>query len=97
MKLTKVECEVIENSKSYQLVDEKNLIVAVVAGLSNSDNEKNATLFQNAPNMLELLDECRSAFIMLTLIDQSDVSSDMVNKIENMLKNLKNKYEKYNN
>jgi hypothetical protein len=55
MKLTKVEFEAIEGVKSYQLVNEANLIVGVTSGFGSKENEVTATLFENAPELLKAL------------------------------------------
>lgn len=86
MKLTKVEFEAIEGVKSYQLVNEADLIVGVVSGFGNLENEVIATLFENSPVMLDVLMECRSAFTMLGFIDKSNSSFELLDKIENVLK-----------
>ena len=57
MKLTKVEFEAIEGVKSYQLVNEANLIVGVTSGFGSKENEVTATLFENAPELLKALKE----------------------------------------
>lgn len=57
MKLTKVEFEAIEGVKSYQLVNEDNLIVGVTSGFGSKENEVTATLFENAPELLKALKE----------------------------------------
>jgi len=88
MKLTKVEFEAIEGVKSYQLVNEANLIVGVTSGFGSKENEVTATLFENAPVMLDVLMECRSAFIMLGLIDKSNLSNELLEKVENVLKSV---------
>jgi hypothetical protein len=88
MKLTKVEFEAIEGVKSYQLVNEANLIVGVTSGFGSKENEVTATLFENAPIMLDVLTECRSAFIMLGLIDKSNLSNELLEKVENVLKSV---------
>lgn len=58
MKLVKEERLLANGFNQFNLVDENNLIVGVVAGFSNEQNLKNATLFENAP---ELLKVCQNA------------------------------------
>jgi len=58
MKLTKVEFEAIEGVKSYQLVNDANLIVGVTSGFGSLENKVTATLFAASP---ELLNACKWA------------------------------------
>ena len=55
MKLHKEEIRLVNGFNQFNLVDERDLIVAVVAGFTNEQNLKNATLFEHAPEMLEML------------------------------------------
>lgn len=91
MKLQKVEFEVdqLPGVKSYQIVNDKNLILGIATGASSEENKAMAVLFENAPDMKELLMECRSSFAMLTLLDKSDLSSRMQKKVDELLKNMK--------
>jgi hypothetical protein len=55
MKLQKEERKLDNGFNRFNLVDENNLIVGVVAGFSNEQNLKNAILFENAPEMYTML------------------------------------------
>ena len=57
MKLHKEERLLANGFNQFNLVDENNLIVGVVAGFAPEQNLKNATLFENAPNLLEALED----------------------------------------
>jgi len=58
MKLQKEEIVLLNGFNQFNLVDENNLIVGVVSGFTNEQNLKNATLFENAT---ELLKVCQNA------------------------------------
>jgi hypothetical protein len=58
MKLQKEEIVLLNGFNQFNLVDEKGLIVGVVAGFTNEQNLQTATLFENAP---ELLKVCQNA------------------------------------
>ena len=53
MKLQKEERLLANGFNQFNLVDENNLIVGVVAGFSNEQNLKNAILLENAPELLK--------------------------------------------
>ncbi len=69
MKLHKKEFEAVPGIKSYQLVNDKGLIVGVTSGFSSSENKEMAILFENSFEMFELLKECRNAFSTSATID----------------------------
>lgn len=52
MSTLKIEEFVTDGRNSYQLVNQDNLIVAVVTGLSNEENTENAILFSQASEIL---------------------------------------------
>jgi len=62
MEFEKLEFEAISGFKSYQIRRKDNLIIAVVTGLSNNENLKNATLFESAPEMFEMLKDLLSMY-----------------------------------
>jgi hypothetical protein len=55
MKLLKEEIKLANGFNQFNLVDENNLIVGVVAGFTNEQNLQTATLFENAPEMYNML------------------------------------------
>lgn len=57
MKLHKEEVKLQNGFNQFNLVDENNLIVGVVAGFTPEQNLKNATLFENATQLLEALQD----------------------------------------
>ncbi len=62
MKLHKEE-RLLENGfNQFNLFDENNLIVGVVAGFTNEQNLQTATLFQNAPEMLSMLEKIKKFY-----------------------------------
>lgn len=62
MKLQKEERKLANGFNQFNLVDENSLIVGVVAGFSNEQNLKNATLLENAPEMLKLLEKLKKFY-----------------------------------
>jgi hypothetical protein len=62
MKLQKEEILLANGFNQFNLVDENNLIVGVVAGFSNEVNLKNATLFENATEMLSMLEKIKKFY-----------------------------------
>ena len=62
MKLQKEERLLANGFNQFNLVDENNLIVGVVAGFTNEINLKNATLFENAPEMLSMLEKIKKFY-----------------------------------
>lgn len=57
MKLHKEEILLDNGFNQFNILDENDLIVGIVTGFSNEQNFKNATLFENAQ---ELLNACQS-------------------------------------
>lgn len=62
MKLQKEEILLANGFNQFNLVDENNLIIGVVAGFSNEQNLKNATLLENAPEMLKMLEKLKKFY-----------------------------------
>jgi hypothetical protein len=67
-----------------------NLTVANSSQGQNGENEieekHNALLISKAPEMLEMLQKCRTQLILCTLLDKSGQCSEMVEKIEQLIK-----------
>lgn len=57
MNIVKQEIKLANGFNQFNLTNENNLLVGVVAGFSNEQNKKTATLFENSPKMLEVLRE----------------------------------------
>lgn len=62
MKLQKEEILLANGFNQFNLVDENNLIIGVVAGFSNEQNLKNATLLENSPEMLKMLEKLKKFY-----------------------------------
>lgn len=62
MKLQKEERLLANGFNQFNLVDENNLIVGVVAGFTKEQNLQNATLFENAPEMLSMLEKIKKFY-----------------------------------
>ena len=62
MKLQKEERLLANGFNQFNLVDENNLIVGVVAGFTNEQNLQTATLFENAPEMLSMLEKIKKFY-----------------------------------
>ena len=75
-------------SKAYKTInDEKGFGIAQENGVRNSKEwDANALLISKAPEMLEMLEECRTQLILCTLIDKSGQCSEMVDKLEQLIK-----------
>jgi hypothetical protein len=57
MKLKKIEYKLDNGCNQFNLVNEYNLIVGVVAGFSNDENLKHATVLENSFQLLEALQD----------------------------------------
>ena len=57
MKLEKIEYKLANGCNQFNLVNEHNLIVGVVAGFSNDENLKHATILENSFQLLEALQD----------------------------------------
>ncbi|ENA1795534.1 hypothetical protein ABF176_002381 [Flavobacterium psychrophilum] len=55
MKLEKIEYKLANGRNQFSLVNEQNLTVGVVAGFSNNENLKHATVLENSFQLLEAL------------------------------------------
>jgi hypothetical protein len=91
MKFKKEEIKLANGFNQFNLVDEKNLIVGVVAGFSNERNLKNATLLENAPELLSALKQCISTIKAMEIeIKNSQgvsyVDSVFTDKIDSLIK-----------
>ncbi len=62
MKLLKEERLSANGFNQFNLIDENNLIVGVVAGFTNEKNLQHATLFENAPEMLKMLEKIKKFY-----------------------------------
>ena len=67
MNLEKIEYKLANGCNQFNITNEHNLILGVVAGFSNEENLKHATLFENAPQMLEMLEKAESTLNRLRL------------------------------
>jgi hypothetical protein len=87
MKLQKEERVLLNGFNQFNLVDEKGLIVGVVAGFTNEQNLQNATLFENAPEMLNMLEKIKK-FYDLKAIHEDEYQ--LKYEIELLLKTVRN-------
>lgn len=87
MKLQKEERLLANGFNQFNLVDENNLIVGVVAGFTNEINLKNATLFEKAPEMLKMLERIKK-FYDLKAIHEDEYQ--LKYEIELLLKTVSN-------
>lgn len=53
---------------------------------SNLELKANALLISKAPKMLEMLEKCKTQLILCTLLDRSGQCSEMVDEIEQLIK-----------
>jgi len=82
MKLHKEERELSNGFNQFNLVDENNLIVGVVAGFAPEINLKNAILFENAPELLLALQD------LVKFCEDNNVGAEL-ELAYNVLKNIK--------
>ena len=87
MKLQKEERLLLNGFNQFNLVDEKGLIVGVVAGFTNEQNLQTATLFENAPEMLKMLEKIKK-FYDLKAIHEDEYQ--LKYEIELLLKTVSN-------
>mgnify|MGYP003414281463 CR=1 FL=1 len=87
MKLQKEERLLANGFNQFNLVDENNLIVGVVAGFTNEQNLQTATLFENAPEMLSMLEKIKK-FYDLKAIHEDEYQ--LKYEIELLLKSVRN-------
>jgi hypothetical protein len=87
MKLQKEERVLLNGFNQFNLVDEKGLIVGVVAGFTNEQNLQTATLFENAPEMLSMLEKIKK-FYDLKAIHEDEYQ--LKYEIELLLKTVRN-------
>lgn len=71
MKLEKRKYDSKIGLPAYQLTDQFNIIVGVVACVTEEATERNTTLFQYAEDMHKLLEKCEAALHLLKMIDKS--------------------------
>ncbi|EOG6908230.1 hypothetical protein [Flavobacterium psychrophilum] len=57
LNLEKIEYKLANGFNQFNITNENNLILGVVAGFSNDENLKHATLFENSPKLLIALQE----------------------------------------
>jgi hypothetical protein len=57
LKLEKIEYKLANGCNQFNITNENNLTLGVVAGFSNDENLKHATLFENASKLLFALQE----------------------------------------
>lgn len=68
--------------------EENDCNIATLDGANFFYNEKkaNALLISKAPEMLDMLEKCRTQLILCTLLDRSGQCSEMVDEIEQLIK-----------
>jgi hypothetical protein len=82
-----------EQRKSYRYIDcpdgswyEMARVVIEVSRKTSESGKANALLISKAPEMLEMLQKCRTQLVLCTLLDKSGQCSEMVEEIEQLIK-----------
>lgn len=85
---TKGKWEIKEGSNTKNLwIEGGEPVCLIYKRKSREEKEKaNALLISKAPEMLEMLQECRTQLVLCTLLDKSGQCSKMVEEIEQLIK-----------